>query len=102
MKSNILIVDDVQMNREFLKRILEEEYYIYEAENGKKALEILDTSAKRYDQTGTFFAGIREKRIYIKIGRVYYRRGISFHQTALYSGTGSCSNFYQSVMDGFL
>lgn len=42
MKSNILIVDDVQMNREFLKRILEEEYYIYEAENGKKALEILE------------------------------------------------------------
>lgn len=42
MKSNILIVDDVQMNRELLEYILEGEYNIYQAEDGKQAVEMLE------------------------------------------------------------
>lgn len=39
--SSILIVDDVEANRLILKDILEEEYDIVEAKNGKEAIDIL-------------------------------------------------------------
>lgn len=38
----ILVVDDVEINREILREILQDEYEIVEAENGKKALEVID------------------------------------------------------------
>lgn len=40
-KKKILIVDDSQMNRMILSDILEEEFEIYEAENGLEAIKIL-------------------------------------------------------------
>ncbi|HEV2832118.1 MAG TPA: response regulator, partial [Hanamia sp.] len=41
----ILIVDDDEEILDFLERILSTRYSILRAENGKKALEILDTEA---------------------------------------------------------
>lgn len=38
----MLIVDDVEINRVILSQFFEEEYTIYEASNGKEALEILE------------------------------------------------------------
>ena len=46
MRNKILIVDDVDINREILRSTLEDEYTILEAENGKQALEIVDQEAK--------------------------------------------------------
>lgn len=40
-KQQILIVDDSQMNRELLAEMLQEDFKIMEAENGKQAVEIL-------------------------------------------------------------
>ena len=40
-KRRILIVDDSEMNREILTGILEDEYDIVEAEDGKKAIAII-------------------------------------------------------------
>ena len=40
-KQKILIVDDSEMNREILTDILEDQYDIIEAENGRRAIEIL-------------------------------------------------------------
>ena len=42
MRSKILIVDDMELNREMLTAILEDEYPVVEAESGKKAIEILE------------------------------------------------------------
>lgn len=42
MRNKILIVDDVELNREMIGTILEDDYTIVEADNGKAALEILD------------------------------------------------------------
>lgn len=47
MRNTILIVDDVDMNRGMLTEILEEEYPIATAENGKQALETL---RERFDE----------------------------------------------------
>lgn len=41
MRKKILIVDDVDVNRELLSAILEEDYPIIESDNGKKALELI-------------------------------------------------------------
>lgn len=41
-KRRILIVDDSKMNREILTGILEDEYDIVEAEDGKKAIAIME------------------------------------------------------------
>lgn len=43
MRDKVLIVDDMKMNRELLSDILEDEYSILEAENGREAIEILET-----------------------------------------------------------
>ena len=40
--AKILIVDDVEINRELLAEILNDEYEIVMAENGKQALDFLD------------------------------------------------------------
>ena len=40
-KQQILIVDDSQMNRELLAEMLQEDFKLMEAENGKQAVEIL-------------------------------------------------------------
>lgn len=42
MRDKILIVDDVELNRSILGAILENEYTIVEAENGKQALELIE------------------------------------------------------------
>lgn len=42
MKEKILIVDDIQLNRELLKEILSDSYDIVEANDGIKALEIVN------------------------------------------------------------
>lgn len=44
MKHQILIVEDNEMNREMLNAILCDEYTVLEAENGKQALDILETN----------------------------------------------------------
>ena len=40
-RKRVLIVEDNELNREILREILSVEYQVLEAENGKKALEIL-------------------------------------------------------------
>lgn len=40
MRNKILIVDDVDINREILRSILEDEYTILEAENGNRHLRL--------------------------------------------------------------
>jgi len=42
MRNSILIVDDVEMNREILVEMLGDEYEILQAENGARALEIVE------------------------------------------------------------
>lgn len=42
MKKRILIVDDMELNRELLQEMLEEEYDVLQAENGKQAMECLE------------------------------------------------------------
>lgn len=42
MRDKILIVDDMKMNRELLAEMLEDDYAILEAENGKQAIELLE------------------------------------------------------------
>ena len=42
MRYKILIVDDSYINRELLKEMLKDEYDILEAENGKKALKMIE------------------------------------------------------------
>lgn len=41
MKNTILVVDDIEMNRDMLRMILESDYNVIEAENGKQALDII-------------------------------------------------------------
>ena len=41
MRDTVLIVDDVRVNREILSEILEQDYFIMTAEDGKEALDIL-------------------------------------------------------------
>lgn len=41
MRNKILIVDDVEMNRELLAEMLKDDYEIEMAQNGKEALRIL-------------------------------------------------------------
>ena len=38
VKNTLLIVDDIDINRDILKDIFEEQYAIYEAENGEEAI----------------------------------------------------------------
>lgn len=40
-KLKVLVVDDSELNREMLGSMLENEYEIVEAENGKQAIDIL-------------------------------------------------------------
>lgn len=42
MRDKILIVDDSKFNRQVLKNILEEDYQILEAENGREAIRIIE------------------------------------------------------------
>lgn len=44
-KMKILIVDDSELNRELLASMLEDEYEIYQVENGKKAIDILEENS---------------------------------------------------------
>lgn len=44
MRNKVLIVDDLEMNREMLEVILEEDYPIVEADDGRKAIEIMEKS----------------------------------------------------------
>lgn len=41
--NKVLIVDDAIMNRDILREILQDDYKVLEAENGERALEIIDT-----------------------------------------------------------
>lgn len=47
-KLKILIVDDSELNRELLASMLEEEYEIYQVENGKKAIDILEENREQF------------------------------------------------------
>ena len=47
MRNTVLIVDDVEMNREILSEILEEKYEILQAENGTQALETVEKEQDR-------------------------------------------------------
>ncbi len=44
-RQTILVVDDLELNREIIKEILSDKYNILEAENGREAVEILEESA---------------------------------------------------------
>lgn len=46
MRNKVLIVDDSKFNRQVLKNILEEDYEILEAENGREALVIIEERMK--------------------------------------------------------
>lgn len=41
MQEKVLVVDDVELNRDILEEILKDEYTVIQAENGKQALEII-------------------------------------------------------------
>ena len=45
----ILVVDDMEMNRQLLRHMFESEYNILEAENGKEALEIVKKNSRHID-----------------------------------------------------
>ena len=47
-KPNILIVDDVSINRELLSYILQDQYQVYEAENGARAIEMIESQDRLY------------------------------------------------------
>lgn len=47
-KLEILIVDDSELNRELLAGMLEDEYEIYQVENGKKAIDILEENREQF------------------------------------------------------
>ena len=47
-QKKILIVDDSELNRELLASMLEDEYEIYQVENGKKAIDILEKSREEF------------------------------------------------------
>lgn len=47
-KLKILIVDDSELNRELLAGMLEDEYEIYQVENGKKAIDILEENREQF------------------------------------------------------
>ena len=46
-KLKILIVDDSELNRELLAGMLGDEYEIYQVENGKKAIDILEENREQ-------------------------------------------------------
>ena len=48
LKSNILIVDDSEISREILMSMLQDEYNVYEAENGLEAIERLEENPNFY------------------------------------------------------
>ena len=47
-KLKILIVDDSELNRELFAGMLEDEYEIYQVENGKKAIDILEENREQF------------------------------------------------------
>ena len=47
-KSNVLIVDDAQINRELLEFILQDRYQVYQAENGAQAIEMIESQERIY------------------------------------------------------
>lgn len=47
-KSNVLIVDDAQINRELLEYILQDRYQVYQAENGAQAIEMIESQERVY------------------------------------------------------
>lgn len=47
-KPNILIVDDVPINRELLSYILRDQYQIFEAENGARAIEMIESQKQLF------------------------------------------------------
>ena len=47
-KLKILIVDDSELNRELLASMLEDEYEIYQVENGKKAIDVLEEHREQF------------------------------------------------------
>lgn len=46
MRNKILIVDDMKFNRQVLKGLLDEDYEILEAENGREAMDIIEVQRK--------------------------------------------------------
>ena len=47
-KSNVLIVDDAQINRELLEFILQDHYQVFQAENGSQAIEMIESQERIY------------------------------------------------------
>ena len=47
-KSNVLIVDDAPINRELLAFILQDHYQVFQAENGKQAIEMIESKERIY------------------------------------------------------
>lgn len=54
-KRRILIVDDSEMNREILTGILENEYDIVEAEDGKKAIAVMEEGLYSFYRTSGYY-----------------------------------------------
>lgn len=48
LKSNVLIVDDAPINRELLAYILQDRYQVFQAENGKQAIEMIESRERIY------------------------------------------------------
>lgn len=48
MKSKVLVVDDAELNRDFLQMILEEEFLVEQAEDGAKAIELIKANEKEF------------------------------------------------------
>ena len=58
-KSNVLIVDDAQINRELLEFILQDHYQVFQAENGSQAIEMKYLIVIRYFRQRTAHRQLR-------------------------------------------
>ena len=62
-KSNVLIVDDAQINRELLEFILQDHYQVFQAENGSQAIEMIESQERIYRHPNAGHGRIRRSGI---------------------------------------
>lgn len=74
-KLKILIVDDSELNRELLAGMLGDEYEIYQVENGKKAIDILEENREQFKLV---LLRVQKRRFSSKGGaRTFWESGFS-------------------------
>ena len=74
MRDVILIVDDSIFNRQVLKKFLEDEYKIAEAENGLEALKIIE--AQRTDIAAVLLDIVMPQMTGVELLKIFKRKEI--------------------------